>query len=163
MDRKFKNWMSTIWPMSIKPTNHLTPDRWIYTPGATAMRRAMKLLRWRSNTVAESLHFCCAATIVFSSCCLLILITFCLWFQMAITQRRSDIAKVKIISTLLRQRAMILATKIFTSDGQQWCALSLRWDSDVESDIADPSHRCRIERPSQNKTEDSNIWRWKSR
>ena len=50
--------------------------RWIYTPGATAMRRAMKLLRWRSDTIAKSLLFCRVATIVFSSCCLVILITF---------------------------------------------------------------------------------------
>jgi hypothetical protein len=40
------------------------------------MRRAMKLLRWRSDTIAKSLLFCRVATIVFSSCCLVILITF---------------------------------------------------------------------------------------
>jgi hypothetical protein len=33
--------------------------------GATAMRRAMKLLRWRSDTIAKSLLFCRVATIVF--------------------------------------------------------------------------------------------------
>jgi hypothetical protein len=48
--------------------------RWIYAPGATAMRRAMQLLRWRSDTIAKSLLFCCVATIVFSSYCLVILI-----------------------------------------------------------------------------------------
>jgi len=42
----------------------------------TAVRRAMKLLRWRSDTIAKSLLFCRVATIVFSSCCLVILITF---------------------------------------------------------------------------------------
>jgi hypothetical protein len=87
------------------------------------MRRTMKLLRWRSDTIAKSLLFCRVATIVFSSCCLVILITFFLWFQMASTQRRYK--EVKIISTLLRQLAMILATNIFASDGQQWRALSL--------------------------------------
>jgi predicted metal-dependent hydrolase len=47
------------------------------------------------------------------------------------------------IKTLLRQLAMILVTKMFASDGQRRRALSLRWDGDVESDIANPSYRCR--------------------
>jgi hypothetical protein len=62
--------------------------RWIYTQVATAMRQAITLLRWRSDTIAKSLLFCRVATIVFSSCCLVILIIFFLGFQMAITQRR---------------------------------------------------------------------------
>lgn len=38
---------------------------------------------------------------------------------------------------------MILATKMFPSDGPRSRALSLGWGSDVESDIANPSHHCR--------------------
>ena len=34
----------------------------------------IKLLRWRSDTIAKSLFFCCVATIAFSSYCLVILI-----------------------------------------------------------------------------------------
>ena len=105
----------------------------------------MKLLRWRSDTVVKSLLFCRVATIVFSSCCLVILITFflCANFKWQLLSDGSDIAMIEIISNLLRQLVLILGTNIFASDGQRWRALSLWWGSDVESDIANPSHRCR--------------------
>ena len=67
--------------------------RWIYTPGVTAMRRAMQLLRWRSNTVAKSLLFCHVATIVFSACCLVIFIAFFYDFRWQLLSDGSDIAK----------------------------------------------------------------------
>jgi hypothetical protein len=108
----------------------------------------MKLLRWRSDTIAKSLFFGRVAAIVFSSCCLVILITFFYDFKWQLLSDGSDIAKVRILSTLLRQRAMILATKIWK----------------LKSDISNSSHRCRIERPNKAKNpEDSNIWCWKSR
>jgi hypothetical protein len=37
----------------------------IYVLRVTAMGRAMKLLRWRSDTIAKSLLFCRVATIIF--------------------------------------------------------------------------------------------------
>ena len=67
--------------------------RWIYTPNATAMRRAMPLLRWRNDTIAKSLLFCRVATIVFSSGCLVILITFFYDFRWQLLSDGSDIAK----------------------------------------------------------------------
>jgi len=69
-------------------------QRWIYTPGATAMRRAMKLLLWRSDTIAKSLlFFCHIATIIFSSCCLVILIKKKYDFRWQLFSDGSDIAK----------------------------------------------------------------------
>ena len=73
---------------------HVNLLKWIYTPGATAMRRAMQLLRWRSNTFAKSLLLCRVATIVFSSCCLVILITFFYDFRWQLLSDGSDIAKM---------------------------------------------------------------------
>ena len=97
------------------------------------------ILRVRQR--CDEQYNCCVATIVFSSRCLVILI-----------KKKSDgnysatvAITVKIISTLLRQLAMILATNIFASDNQRWRAL-LRWGSDVESDISNPSYRCRTRR-----------------
>ena len=102
----------------------------------------MKLLRWRSDTIVKSLLFCRVATIVFSSCCLVILITFflCANFKWQLLSDGSDIAKIEIISNLLRQLVLIRGTNIFASDGQRWRALSLRWDNDVESDIEKLTH-----------------------
>ena len=57
------------------------------------MRRAMPLLRWRNDTIAKSLLFCRVATIVFSSCCLVILITFFYDFRWQLLSDGSDIAK----------------------------------------------------------------------
>ena len=96
------------------------------------------ILRVRQR--CDEQYNCCVATIVFSSCCLVILIKKNLILD---GNYSATVAiKVKIISTLLRQLAMILATKIFASDSQRWRAL-LRWGSDVESDISNPSYRCR--------------------
>jgi hypothetical protein len=63
------------------------------TPGATAMRRAIKLLRWRSDTIAKSLLFCRVATIVYSSCCLMILIILFYDFRWKLLSDSSDIAR----------------------------------------------------------------------
>ena len=97
------------------------------------------ILRVRQR--CDEQYNCCVATIVFSSCCLVNLMKKKIIISDGNYSATVAIT-VKIISTLLWQLAMILATKIFASDSQRWRAL-LRRGSDVESDISNPSYRCR--------------------